>query len=194
MYILVLYYSRWGAVKQLADYIAQGIESVAGIDAKIRTVPEVTTNCDESASPVPESGAPYVSLEDLQNCAGLALGSPTRFGNMAAPLKHFIDTTAGLWQSGALINKPASVFTSTASMHGGQESTLLSMMNPLIHQGMIMVGIPFSEQRLTKTDTGGTPYDVSHLARDKDTPISESEKTLAVAQGKRLAEIALKLA
>jgi NAD(P)H dehydrogenase (quinone) len=194
-YVLVLYYSRYGAVAKLAQLIARGIESVPGIEARIRTVPPVTTNIDTAAPAVPESGAVYATLDDLKDCAGLALGSPTRFGNMAAPLKYFIDSTAGLWMSGGLVDKPACVFTSTASMHGGQETTLLSMMMPLIHQGMIMVGLPYTEPKLTTTLTGGTPYGMSHLAGPKsDLDISEDEKELALALGKRIARVTLALA
>lgn len=193
-YVLVLYYSRYGAVAKLAQFIARGIESVTGIEARIRTVPPVTTTIEATEPVVPESGAVYVTLDDLKNCAGLALGSPTRFGNMAAPLKYFLDTTSVLWMSGSLVDKPACVFSSTASMHGGQETTLLSMMFPLIHHGMIMVGLPYSEAKLTTTITGGTPYGVTHLAGAKsDNEISVDEKELAIAMGKRIAEITLKL-
>lgn len=193
-YVLVLYYSRYGAVAKLAQIIARGIESVKGVEARIRTVPPVTTTISKSDPAVPETGAAYATLDDLKNCAGLALGSPTRFGNMAAPLKYFIDSTAELWMSGALVNKTACVFTSTGSMHGGQETTLLSMMFPLLHQGMIIVGLPYSEPKLTTTLTGGTPYGVSHLAGPKsDNEISEEEKELAFAMGKRLAEVTLQL-
>jgi NAD(P)H dehydrogenase (quinone) len=194
-YIIVLYYSRYGAVAKLAQLIARGIESVTGIEARIRTVPPVSAVIDTAAPPVPETGATYVTLEDLKNCAGLALGSPTRFGNMAAPLKFFLDSTLELWLSGALINKPACVFTSTGSMHGGQETTLLSMMLPLMHHGMIMLGLPYSESKLMTTSTGGTPYGVSHFAGVKgELAISEDEKELAIAMGKRLAEVCKKLA
>lgn len=193
-YVLVLYYSRYGAVAKLAQLIARGIESVPGIEARIRTVPAVTTVVDATEPAVPESGAVYATLEDLKNCAGLALGSPTRFGNMAAALKYYLDGTAGLWMSGALVDKPACVFTSTASMHGGQETTLLSMMLPLLHQGMIMVGLPYTEPKLTSTVTGGTPYGVSHLAGPKsDNEISEDEKELCLALGKRIAMVTLAL-
>jgi len=193
-YILVLYYSRYGAVAKLANFIARGIESVSGIEARIRTVPPVAPSTEVAELAVPADGAVYVTLEDLQHCAGLALGSPTRFGNMAAPLKYFLDSTSGLWLNGNLVGKPASVFTSTASMHGGQETTLLSMMLPLLHQGMLLVGLPYSEPKLTTTLTGGTPYGVSHYAGPKsDNEISEEEKQLAMAAGKRLAEISLKL-
>lgn len=192
--ILVLYYSRYGAVKQMAQHIARGVESVQGMQAKIRTVPAVSPNTEATEPTIPDSGAPYVTLDDLKECAGLAMGSPTRFGNMAAPLKHFIDTTSGLWLSGSLVNKPATVFSSTASMHGGQETTLLSMMLPLFHLGFVLVGIPFTEPDLTKTKTGGTPYGASHLAgSDSKNPLSDEEQRLCFAQGKRLAEIAAKL-
>jgi len=192
--ILVLYYSRYGSVAQMANLIARGIEEVEGMEAVIRTVPAISANCEASESDIPTDGSPYVSAEDLDNCVGLALGSPTRFGNMAAALKYFLDGTGPQWMSGTLINKPACVFTSTSSMHGGQESTLLSMMNPLIHHGMIIVGLPYSEPALTSTQTGGTPYGASHTAgHDGKNPISEDEKALCIAQGKRLAQIANKL-
>lgn len=192
--ILVLYYSRYGATAQMANLIARGVEEVEGMEALIRTVPAVSANCEATESDIPTSGPPYVSHDDLQECAGLALGSPTRFGNMAAALKYFLDGTSPLWMSGSLTNKPACVFTSTASMHGGQESTLLSMMIPLLHHGMIIAGLPYSEPALTTTQSGGTPYGVSHLAGpDGKNPLSEDEKTLCIAQGKRLAEIAGKL-
>lgn len=193
--ILVLYYSQNGAVKQLAQIIAHGIDSVPGAQARIRTVPKVASVTQTAAPPVPENGAPYVELEDLQQCIGLALGSPTRFGNMAAPMKYFWDGTAGLWMKGALAGKPAAVFTSTSSMHGGQETTLLSMMMPLLHHGMIVLGIPYTEPELTATAGGGTPYGASHVAGAAgDRPISEDERKLAFALGKRLAQTALKLA
>lgn len=192
--ILVLYYSRHGAVKQMAQYIARGIDSVSGMEAKIRTVPPVSPTTEATEPAVPDSGAPYVTLDDLKNCAGLALGSPTRFGNMAAPLKYFIDQASGLWLGGNLIDKPATVFSSTASMHGGQEATLLSMMLPLFHLGFVMLGVPYSEPDLTTTRTGGTPYGSTHYAGpDSKNPISEEEQRLCIAQGKRLAEMALKL-
>lgn len=193
-YILVLYYSRYGATKTMANLIARGIHSVAGIEAKVRTVPPISTNIETSAPPVPPEGDPYVTLEDLKNCAGLALGSPTRFGNMAAPLKHFIDSTSSLWLSGSLVGKPASVFSSSSSMHGGQETTLVSMMFPLIHQGAIIVGVPYTEAPLVTTTSGGTPYGPTHVAGpDSKLPITEDEKSLCMALGKRLATIALKL-
>lgn len=192
--ILVLYYSRYGAVKQMAQHIARGVESVAGVEARIRTVPPVSTTCEAVDPAVPDTGAPYVTLEDLKECDGLALGSPTRFGNMAAPMKYFLDQTSSLWLSGALVNKPAAVFTSSSSLHGGQESTLLTMMPPLMHLGFIMVGIPFTESDLTNTQTGGTPYGASHYAGPSGkNPISDEEQRLCYAMGKRLAEVAVKL-
>lgn len=193
-YILVLYYSRYGAVKQMAQFIARGVESVAGMEARLRTVPAVSPNTEATEPAIPDSGAPYATLDDLKNCNGLALGSPTRFGNMAAPLKYFLDQTSGLWLSGSLVNKPATVFTSTASLHGGQESTLLSMMLPLFHQGFVLLGVPYSEPDLTSTSTGGTPYGTSHLAgAESKNAISPEEQRLCLAQGKRLADVALKL-
>lgn len=193
-YILVLYYSRYGATAKLANSIAMGIECVAGIEARVRTVPPVSAASEAAPKTVPDTGAPYVTLEDLKNCAGLALGSPTRFGNMAAPLKYFLDTTSSLWLAGTLAGKPAAVFTSTASMHGGQETTLLSMMLPLLHQGMVIVGIPYTAADLTTTQSGGTPYGPSHTAgADSKNPLTEAEKRLCKYLGKRLAEITLKL-
>jgi NAD(P)H dehydrogenase (quinone) len=193
--ILVLYYSQGGSVHEMAKLIARGIESVKGIQARIRTVPKVSANCEATEPDVPTSGAPYAELKDLQECIGLALGSPTRFGNMAAPMKYFLDGTASLWLKGALIGKPAAVFTSTGSMHGGQETTLLTMTLPLMHHGMLLVGLPYSETELSSTSTGGTPYGASHVggAAD-DRPISDDERKLCIALGKRLAETALKLA
>ena len=193
--VLVLYYSQGGAVKEMAQVIARGIESVSGVKACIRTVPKVSANCEATESEVPATGAPYVELKDLEECIGLALGSPTRFGNMAAPMKYFLDGTTSLWLKGALIGKPAAVFTSSGSMHGGNETTLLTMMLPLLHHGMLMVGLPYSEPALSSTKTGGTPYGASHIggAMD-DQPLSEDEKKLCLALGKRLAETALKLA
>ncbi len=193
MDILVLYYSVGGSVKRMADLIASGVERVAGATARVRTVPRVSTNIGTEKA-VPGEGAPYAELSDLEECAGLALGSPTRFGNMAAPLKHFLDGTSLLWQRGALAGKPACVFTSTASLHGGQETTLLSMMLPLLHHGMLVMGLPYTQAELNATRTGGTPYGASHFAGiADDQPISEHERTLCIAQGKRLAELALKL-
>ncbi len=192
--ILVLYYSHTGAVKDLANHIARGVESVAGMSARVRTVPKLSIVTEIAAPPVPESGAPYVTLTDLSECVGLAMGSPTRFGNMAAPLKYFLDGTSGEWMRGSLIGKPAAVFTSTSSMHGGNESTLLSMMLPLLHHGMLIVGIPYSEPTLSTTTEGGTPYGASHIAGSNGAkPISDVEKQLAFALGKRLATIAEKL-
>jgi NAD(P)H dehydrogenase (quinone) len=192
--ILVLYFTRTGATQQMAELIAHGIESVEGMHARIRTVPPVSPENEASRDLVPSSGPAYVTKEDLKECAGIALGSPTRFGNMAAPMKYFWDTTAGEWFSGALAGKPACVFTSTASMHGGQETTLVSMMFPLIHHGMVIVGIPYTEAVLTETQTGGTPYGASHLAGpNSDKPISPHEQKLCLALGTRLANIAKKL-
>jgi NAD(P)H dehydrogenase (quinone) len=192
--ILVLYYSQGGSVKEMAQLIARGVESVEGAKARIRTAPKVSANCEATESDIPASGAPYVELADLEECAGIALGSPTRFGNMAAPMKYFLDGTAGLWLKGALIGKPASVFTSTGSMHGGNETTLVTMMLPLMHHGMLIVGLPYSEPTLSSTQSGGTPYGASHIggAMD-DKPITEDERKLCIALGKRLAETALKL-
>jgi len=192
--ILVLYYSLHGSVKQLAAHIAHGVESVPGMKARIRTVPKVVSESDGPAKLVPDEGAPYATHRDLEECAGLALGSPTRFGNMAAALKYFLDGTSGLWLTGALAGKPASVFTSTASLHGGQETTLMSMMMPLLHHGMLIVGLPYTNPELNATRSGGTPYGVSHFAgADGKMPVTEEERKLAFAQGKRLAEIALQL-
>lgn len=194
-YILVLYYSRSGATEKMARLIGRGIEQAgSGIEARLRTVPPVSTVCEATASSVPENGAVYCSEDDLRNCAGLIMGSPTRFGNMAAPLKYFIDGTGAVWLSGALINKPAAVFTSTASLHGGQESTLLSMMNPLFHHGMLMCGLPYSEPQLMTTQSGGTPYGASHLAgKNSDRKLDEQESDLCIALGRRVATLALKL-
>ena len=194
-YILVLYYSRSGATEKMARLIGRGIDQAgSGIEARLRTVPPVSTVCEATASSVPENGAVYCSEDDLRNCAGLIMGSPTRFGNMAAPLKYFIDGTGAVWLSGALINKPAAVFTSTASLHGGQESTLLSMMNPLFHHGMLMCGLPYSEPQLMTTQSGGTPYGASHLAgKNSDRKLDEQESDLCIALGRRVATLALKL-
>ena len=193
--ILVLYYSQGGAVREMAQLIARGVESVSGIKARIRTVPKVSANCEVTEPDIPASGDPYCELQDLEECIGVALGSPTRFGNMAAPMKYFLDGTAGLWLKGTLIGKPAAVFTSTGSMHGGNESTLLTMMLPLMHHGMLMVGLPYSEPALSSTQSGGTPYGASHVggAMD-DKPMTNDEKKLCIALGKRLAETALMLA
>lgn len=192
-YILVLYYSRYGATASMANIIARGVESVDGMVARIRTVPSVSANIETTEASVPETGAVYASLDDIKQCAGLALGSPTRFGNMAAALKYFIDSTSSLWLSGDLIDKPAGVFSSTSSLHGGQETTLLSMMLPLLHHGMMIVGTPYSEPELLSTQTGGTPYGPTHVAgSDSKNPISKEEEKLCFALGKRLAMIALK--
>ena len=188
-YVLVLYYSRNGHVKKLAEKIALGVEA-GGMEARLRTVPAVSTVCEATEEDIPDSGDIYCSEDDLVNCSGLLMGSPTRFGNMAAPLKYFIDGTAGLWMNGNLIDKPAGVFTSTSSMHGGQESTLLSMMIPLLHQGMLISGIPYSEQSLHSTTSGGTPYGASHVQSDE---LSTDEKNLCRAQGKRIAQLATQL-
>ena len=193
-YILVLYYSRTGSVAKLAQYIARGVEHVTGIEARLRTVPPVSATCEQVQPVVPDEGAPYASFEDLQHCAGLALGSPTRFGNMAAPMKYFLDKTSALWLAGDLVNKPACVFSSSASMHGGQETTLTSMMLPLLHHGMLLVGQPYTEPALSTTKTGGTPYGVTHVAGvDNDYPLSQDEILLAKQLGERLATIALKM-
>lgn len=192
-YVLVLFYSRGGHTKCLAELIAQGVES-EGIEARLRTVPPVSTQTEASLPEVPDTGAPYATLDDLAQCKGLAMGSPTRFGNMAAPLKYFIDQTSSLWLSGALVSKPACVFTSTGSMHGGQETTLLTMILPLIHHGMLWLGVPYENSELMTTVTGGTPYGATHLSgAHSDQSISEAEKKLAIAQGKQLGRIALKL-
>ena len=191
--VLVLYYSRHGATAEMARRIARGIGEIEGMEAKLRTVPEISTVCEATEDTIPESGDPYVSIDDLRDCVGLALGSPTRFGNMAAPLKHFIDSTSSLWLSGALIDKPASVFTSSSSLHGGQETTLTSMMLPLLHHGMLITGLPYSETELLSTTTGGTPYGASHLAgTESKLALSEEEANLCQALGKRLAMVAKK--
>lgn len=192
-YLLVLYFSRYGATEQLANAVAMGIEHDGVFEARVRQVPSVSPVSEASAKPVPDTGAPYATLDDLADCSGLALGSPTRFGNMASAMKYFWDTTGGLWQSGALINKPACVFTSTATLHGGQESTLLSMMTPLIHHGMILLGVPYNETALHDTKTGGTPYGASHVTFNTENQLSDHEQTIAIAQGKRLSDIASKL-
>ncbi|MFN4236747.1 MAG: NAD(P)H:quinone oxidoreductase [Vogesella sp.] len=192
--ILVLYYSQHGATRELARLIARGIDSVEGCRARLRTVPKVSTVCEATAPAVPDSGAPYVEAQDLAECSGLALGSPTRFGNMAAAMKYFLDGTAPQWMQGTLAGKPACVFTSSSTQHGGQESTLLTMMVPLLHHGMLLVGLPYSEPALSHTTTGGSPYGVTHVGGSNNAPISEDEKKLAIAQGKRLAEMAKRLA
>lgn len=192
--ILVLYYSRYGATAEMAQHVCHGVESVKGMQARLRTVPAVSATCEATENEIPEKGAVYATHQDLEQCAGLILGSPTRFGNMAAAMKYFWDSTGALWVSGALVNKPAGVFTSTASMHGGQETTLISMMLPLLHHGMLMVGIPYTDPRLTSTQSGGTPYGASHLAGiDSKNPITEDEKQLAIALGRRVAQITLQL-
>ena len=193
--ILVLYYSAHGSVRNMAQLIARGVNQVSGASARLRTVPPVAPRTQVAEPPVPDEGAPYVELADLEQCAGLILGSPTRFGNMAAPLKYFLDTTGELWAKGALANKPAAVFTSTASLHGGQETTLTSMMLPLLHHGMLIVGLPYTLPEVTHTASGGSPYGATHLAgANDDKPLTDEERTLCIALGKRLAETALKLA
>ena len=190
----MLYYSVGGSVRRMAELIAEGIERVPGAAARLRTVPRVSANIANVNAAIPESGPPYCELGDLEECAGLALGSPTRFGNMAAPLKHFLDGTGLLWQRGTLAGRPACVFTSTASLHGGQETTLLSMMLPLLHHGMLVIGLPYTQAELNATRAGGTPYGASHFAGlADDQPVSDDERTLCIAQGRRLAEISLKL-
>ena len=193
-YILILYYSRFGAVTEMANQIAVGVEQIQGVEACVRTVPEVVTVCTTAAPKVPAKGPPYVTLEDVRDCAGMIVGSPTRFGNMAAPLKHFIDTLSGLWFSGKLVNKPAGVFSSTSSLHGGQETTLITMLLPLMHLGMLPVGIPYTEADLSTTQSGGTPYGATHMAgKDSNNPLSEEEKRLCKALGRRIATLSLKL-
>jgi NAD(P)H dehydrogenase (quinone) len=193
--ILVLYYSRGGSVARLARLVARGVEEVDGMRARLRSVPPVAAVTQQAAPPVPEEGAPYVEKTDLHECAGLLLGSPTRFGNMAAPMKHFIDTLGSEWASGTLVGKPAAVFTSTSTMHGGNEATLLSMQLPLLHHGCVLVGIPYTEAALNTTRSGGTPYGASHVSGLQDDPQpSDEEATLARALGRRLATIAEKLA
>lgn len=192
--ILVLYYSRHGSTRQLAQLIAQGIDGVSGCEARIRTVPSVSTVTEATESPIPADGAPYVELNDFKECAGIALGSPTRFGNMASAMKYFWDGTAADWVSGTLCGKPACVFTSTGSLHGGQESTLLTMLLPLMHHGMLILGLPYSHPELMSTKSGGSPYGATHWSGlDGKLPITEETRTLAVALGKRLAETALQL-
>jgi NAD(P)H dehydrogenase (quinone) len=193
-YVLVLYYSKHGAVAALAQHIARGVARVHGMEARLRTVPQVSTTCEAILPTVPDDGAPYVTLEDLQHCSGLALGSPTRFGNMASAVKYFLDSTSPLWLSGALVDKPACVFSSSSSMHGGQETTLLSMMLPLLHHGMLMVGLPYTEAALNHTTTGGTPYGVTHVSGlNNDITLSQDEITLAKYMGERVARLGLKL-
>ncbi len=193
-YILVLYYSRYGATADMARQIARGVEEIPEMEARIRSVAPVSPLCEAVAESIPDEGAPYASLDDLKGCSGLALGSPTRFGNMAAAMKHYIDGSSPLWLSGNLIGKPAAVFTSTSSLHGGQETTLLSMMLPLLHHGMLLLGLPYSETDLLHTSTGGTPYGPSHLAgSDSKLPLSAEEKRLCQALGRRLATTANRL-
>ena len=193
--ILVLYYSRSGHTAQLARLIARGVEEVDGVRARLRQVPPVAPVTQTAQPPVPEEGAPYAELRDLAECAGLILGSPTRFGNMAAPLKYFLDSTIAEWASGTLVGKPCAVFTSTATMHGGQETTLVSMLLPLMHHGMIALGIPYTEPALNNTRTGGTPYGLSHVAGlNGENPVSEHERELARVLGRRVAELAKRLA
>ena len=192
--ILVLYYSAGGSVREMAHLIARGVNQVTGAAARLRTVPPVAPRTQVAEPPVPDEGAPYVELADLEQCAGLALGSPTRFGNMAAPLKYFLDTTGALWAKGTLVGKPAAVFTSTASLHGGQETTLTSMMLPLLHHGMLIVGLPYTLAEVNHTESGGTPYGASHWAgAADDKPLTDAERTLCIALGKRLAETATRL-
>ncbi|MBC7415599.1 MAG: NAD(P)H:quinone oxidoreductase [Herminiimonas sp.] len=192
--ILVLYYSRHGATRKLAELIGQGIDAVPGCEARLRTVPAISTVVEATAPAVPNDGAPYVELRDLAECAALALGSPTRFGNMAAPMKYFLDGTTAQWVSGTLVGKPACVFTSTGSLHGGQESTLLSMMLPLLHHGMLLMGLPYTQPELMTTTTGGTPYGASHWSGPAgNETMSEQTRLLAIAQGRRLATIAARL-
>src|SRR5690348_3130354 len=192
--ILVLYYSRNGKTAQLARLVARGVEEVAGMTARIRSVPPVAPITEQAAPPEPEAGAPYATLADLRECAGLLLGSPTRFGNMAAPLKHFLDTTAADWISGTLAGKPAGVFTSTSTQHGGQETTLVSMMLPLLHHGMLIVGIPYTEAALNRTTGGGSPYGASHVSGTSDQhAINDDERLLARVLGRRVAETVAKL-
>ena len=193
--ILVLFYSHHGAVREMAQLIARGVNEVPGTAARVRTVPRVSTVTEASEPAIPESGAPYVELKDLEECIGLALGSPTRFGNMAAPMKYFWDSTSSLWLKGALASKPAAVFTSSSSMHGGQETTLTSMMLPLMHHGMLIVGLPYTQADLLHTTSGGTPYGASHVAGlSSNAAISEHERRLCMVLGRRLAQTALKLA
>ncbi|MES9817958.1 MAG: NAD(P)H:quinone oxidoreductase [Candidatus Thiodiazotropha sp.] len=192
--VLILFYSRHGATAEMARDIARGVEEIPGVTARLRTVPEVSALCEAAEDTIPESGPPYVSETDMRECDGLILGSPTHFGNMAAPMKYFLDTTSQLWMSGALIDKPASVFTSASSLHGGQESTLLSMMLPLLHHGMLIQGVPYSETALLHTQSGGTPYGASHLAGgDSKLPVSDEEKRICKTQGRRMAETVKRL-
>ncbi len=192
--ILILYYSHRGSVRALAERVARGVESVPGMQARLRTVPKVSTVCEASEATVPTNGAPYVEVIDLEECAGLALGSPVRFGNMAAPMKYFWDGTVAAWQNGTLAGKPACVFTASGSQHGGNETTLISMMLPLLHHGMLLIGLPYTETDLSTTSTGGTPYGPSHISGGSGNPVlSESESRLAFNQGQRLANLVKKL-
>lgn len=193
-YILILYYSRHGATADMARHVARGVGEIAGMEARLRTVPPVSAVCEATADSVPPSGAPYAELDDLRHCAGLALGSPTRFGNMASPVKYFLEGSSSLWLAGALAGKPAGVFTSTSSLHGGQETTLISMMLPLLHHGMLLLGLPYTETDLLHTTAGGTPYGPSHLAGPaSDLPLTEAERRLCHALGRRLAQTAAAL-
>lgn len=193
-YVLVLYYSTHGSVATMAEQIARGIEQISGVEARVRTVPAVSTNTEASESDIPESGPLYCTEDDLRNCSGLVVGSPVRFGNMAAAMKYFLDSTTNLWLTGELVNKPASVFTSSSSLHGGQETTLQSMMLPLMHHGMVIAGIPYSEPSLTSTQTGGTPYGATHVSGASNvTVLSPEETSLCLAQGKRMGQLALSL-
>ncbi len=192
-YVLILYYSRHGATAAMALEVARGVEQVSGVEARVRTVPPVSPDSEQTQPEIPSDGAVYCTLEELQHCSGLLLGSPTRFGNMAAPLKYFLDQTSSLWLNGALIDKPAAAFTSTSSLHGGQETTLLTMMMPLLHHGMVLAGLPYSESDLVTTRGGGTPYGASHHAGPDGMPLSDEEKRLCQALGKRVAQLAAKL-
>lgn len=193
-YVLVLYYSRHGAVRTMAEEVARGVESVVGVEAKLRTVPALSTVCEAVEDSIPDQGDLYCNAEDLRHCSGLALGSPTRFGTMAAPLKYFLESTSNLWLNGGLVDKPAGAFTSSSSLHGGQEATLLSMLLPLLHHGMLLVGLPYSETDLLYTQSGGTPYGASHLAgKDSQREVDAQELRLCFAQGKRIAELAKRL-
>lgn len=191
-YVLVLYYSRQGATAAMAQHIGRGVEMVSGMTARLRTVPAISATTEQSEDDIPETGPLYCELDDLRDCAGLVLGSPTRFGNMAAPLKYFIDQTSSLWLSGAMIDKPAAVFTSTSSLHGGQESTLLSMLLPLLHHGMVIAGLPYSEPGLMSTTSGGTPYGATHWAgQGNDREVDETEAALCRSLGQRVARLAM---
>ncbi|MEO1875038.1 MAG: NAD(P)H:quinone oxidoreductase [Cobetia sp.] len=191
-YVLVLYYSRHGATRTLAEQIAAGIESISSVEARLRRVPEISATCEQTEPEIPDSGAMYVELDDLRHCSGLALGSPTRFGNMAAPLKYFLDSTSELWMNGALIDKPATAFSASSSLHGGQETTLITMLIPLLHHGMVYAGVPYSATELLETTQGGTPYGTTHVSGKRgDNDVDDNEQRLALAQGKRIARLAL---